>query len=210
MKKNYTLFLFLFSLLFAFQANAQSKRMVMIEEATQASCPPCATLNPALQNLVNANDGKVVFMGYQVWWPGFDPMYLDNPAEVDVRVGDYYGFAFAPQITMQGSFVTGGGDAGALGNLTQAKINAVANQDSEFDMALTAEIVNGELRVNGRVDATMDVSGNLRLRLAIIEHIIDIADAPGGTNGETEYHNVFKKFIGGTAGIDLADAWVVW
>jgi hypothetical protein len=208
MKKNYTALLFFFSMLLAVQGFSQSPRMVFIEEATQASCPPCAALNPALQARVNANPDKVVFMAYQVWWPGFDPMYLDNSAEVDVRVGEYYQYGFAPQIVMQGSFVTGSGDPGALGNLTQAKIDAINGETSEFDMVLDAAIENGILKVSGNVTATADVSGDLKLRIAIIEHVISIEDAPGGTNGETEYHNVFKKFIGGTDGFDLADAWV--
>ncbi len=207
MKKNYSLFFFIFSMFFAFQVNAQSPRMVLIEEATQASCPPCASLNPVLQDFVNTNSDKVVFLGYQVWWPGFDPMYLDNEEEVRERVGDYYGFGFAPQITMQGSFVTGGQNAGSIGNLNQAKIDAIGDEESEFDMAISAEIRNGELKVSGSVDATKDVSGDLRLRIAVVEHIIHISDAPGGTNGETEYHNVFKKFLGGPAGIDLENSW---
>lgn len=209
MKKNYSLFLFLFAMMFAMNTNAQSPRVALIEEATQASCPPCATLNPALQDMVNANEGNVVFLGYQVWWPGFDPMYEDNPAEVDERVGNYYDFAFAPQIKMQGSFVTGSGDPGSLGNLMQSQIDAVNADTSEFEMTLTAAIENGQLKIGGSVDAFMDVpmNGDLRLRIAIIEHVIYATDAPGGTNGETEYHNVFKKFVGGTEGIDIADMW---
>ena len=203
MKKNYTLFLFLFSMLFALQTNAQSLRMVFIEEATQASCPPCASLNPALQAKVNANPDNVVFLGYQVWWPGFDPMYEDNSGEVDERVGNYYDFAFAPQIKVQGSFI---GD-GSLGLFNQTHIDAIKADTAEFDITLNAEIVNGSLEITGSVDGTDDVSGDLRLRLAIIEHIIHKTDAPGGTNTETEYHNVFKKFIGGTDGITLADTW---
>ncbi len=208
MKKNYTALLFFFSMLLALQGFSQSQRMVFIEEATQASCPPCATLNPALQAKVNANPDKVIFLAYQVWWPGFDAMYLDNSVEVDERVGEYYGYGFAPQIAVQGSFVTGSGDPGSLGNLTQANIDAINAEVSEFDMTLNAVVIDGALSVTGSILANSGVTGDLKLRIALAEHEITKAQAPGGTNTETVYHHVFKKFIGGTDGIDLANSWV--
>lgn len=210
MKRFYFLFFSCVSMFLATQGNAQSPRMAFIEEATQASCPPCASLNPGLQQMVNANPDKVIFLAYQVWWPGFDPMFLDNPEEVVARVSGnegYYGFSFAPQIVMQGSFVTGGGDPGSLGNLTQQKIDDVYADTSEFDISLSAEIVDGKVKVTGSLDATADVSGYLRLRIVLAEHTILASDAPGGTNGETEYHHVFKKFFNGPEGTALASTW---
>ena len=207
MKKIYYLFLSAFALMLALQGFSQSPRMAFIEEATQASCGPCAALNPGLQDMVNANPDNVVFLAYQVWWPGFDPMFLDNTEEVQARVGDYYGYGFAPQIVMQGSFVEGSGDPGSLGNLTQGQIDAINGEMSEFDIHLNAEVVNSTLNITGDVTGTADASGDLRLRLVIAEHVIQASDAPGGTNGETEYHHVFKKFVNGPGGITLAPSW---
>ena len=201
------LFTFLaMGLLIALSTNltAQSQRMAVVEEATQASCGPCATYNPALQVLMNSNAENVIFLAYQVWWPGFDPMYLDNPEEVDKRVGNYYGYEFAPQAMIQGELAGGTGNLPAV---TQALIDECNAQASEFDMELSASIINGELQVTGSINATMAANGNFKLRLMIAEDIIYYEDAPGGTNGETEYHHVFKGFIGGSAGIDIADAW---
>lgn len=183
--------------LFFFQANAQTARMALIEEATQASCPPCATLNPGYQNTVNANPETTIFMAYQVWWPGYDPMFLDNPTEVADRV-NYYGIDGAPTVVTQGSIDN---------NFNQASINTATAGETEFAMELHAEIVNGVLNVTGSIDATMPANGDFRLRIALTEDLITIQDAPGGTNGETEYHHVFKKFITGSEGIDLADSW---
>lgn len=178
----------------AFQLNAQSPRMVMVEEATQASCPPCFSFNPGVIALVDANEESVVFLAYQVWWPGYDPMYLDNPDEVDIRI-PYYGITGAPSIVMQG--------ANNAQTFNQSQINSVHSQMSEFDMEIEASIVDGTMTVTGEIAATMAASGDLRLRIAIAESLISIEDAPGGTNGETEYHHVFKKFIGGAEGIQL-------
>lgn len=206
MKKIFTLLAICLTLSLTVDLSAQSQRMVFVEEATQASCPPCASQNPPLQALINANSDKVVFVGYQVWWPGFDPMYEDNPTEVQWRIGEYYtDITGAPNVKVQG---VSAADVPSSG-FTQNDINTINAEMSEFDLNLDATINNGMLEISGDATATMEASGDLRLRLIIIEHIITAEDAPGGTNGETEYHNVFKKFVNGPEGIDLADAWAV-
>ncbi|MBP6870867.1 MAG: hypothetical protein KBC43_02560 [Bacteroidales bacterium] len=50
--KTIYLTLFAFSFL-VFSVHSQSQRMVLIEEATNASCGPCASQNPAFDNLLN-------------------------------------------------------------------------------------------------------------------------------------------------------------
>ena len=206
--KNRTFFLSFLSMLFAFQIDAQSQRIVFIEEATQASSITSASANPALHAKVNSNLDKVVFMAYHASWPGFDPMYSDNEAEIDERIS-YYNFSFVPQIAVQGNLAAGSSPLGSLENLTQSQIDAINGEISEFNIIMDTEINNNELKVTGSVEATAEVSGDLRLRLAIIERVIHSTDAPGGTNGETKYLNVFKKFINGPTGIDLENAWAV-
>ena len=73
MKKAFTIYclaLFVFGL----TTNAQTTRLVLAEEFTQASCPPCASQNPAFNNILNTNGTKVVAIKYQTSWPGVDPM----------------------------------------------------------------------------------------------------------------------------------------
>lgn len=193
----------LFTLLFLLslvQVNAQTARTALVEEATQASCPPCATFNPQVQALVNDNAENTIFMGYQVSWPGFDQMNLDNPTEVAARVS-YYGITGAPSIVVQGTNFEQ--------TFNQSQLNNATADESEFAITLNAEVVLGELIVTGNVEATLAASGDFKLRIALLEDLITIEDAPGGTNGETEYHHVFKKFLGGSAGISLANEWAV-
>ena len=186
----------------ALQLDAQVARKAFVEEATQASCPPCASFNPGVQALLNDNTETTIFIGYQVWWPGFDQMYLDNPSEVDDRI-NYYGVTAAPSILVQGTNYEQ--------TFNQSQINNVTDQESEFSLDIAAEVVNGEVIVTGNIEAVLEASGDLKLRIALVEELITIEDAPGGTNGETEYHHVFKKFIGdgGADGIALADNWMV-
>ena len=208
MKKLFTLLL-VFSIFFGLTqtVDAQSQRMVVVEEATNASCPPCASQNPPLQALLNQNTDKAIFIAYQVWWPGYDAMYLDNQPDVDWRIGDYYtDITGAPNIKIQGT-----SSADLPSALTQNVIDGIHGEMSEFDITMSASIDNGVLNINGTIDgtATYDAAGDLRLRLVVTEDVIYNEDLVQiGTNGETEFHHVFKKFVGGTDGLDLADNWV--
>ncbi|MDA0972144.1 MAG: T9SS type A sorting domain-containing protein [Bacteroidetes bacterium] len=204
MKKLFTFSLSLF--LLGSVASAQSNTMVMVEEGTQASCGPCASQNPGFDALLAANDDKVVVLKYQTWWPGFDQMYLDNEAEVIARV-NYYGFNGVPTGLVNGATIANdcGFYAGAPACLSQAEIDAAHAVISPLTMDISAEVVNGILLVTGSITADADLSGTLRLLIALTEQEIQYADVPGGTNGETEYYHVMKKFVGGTAGITLAN-----
>ncbi len=205
----------IFTLLFAFFVTAslltaQSNRVVMVEEGTQASCPPCASQNPAFDALLDANADKVVVLKYQTSWPGFDQMNLDNPTEVQDRV-DYYSFEGVPSGYVNGVAVADDCNAyaGAPICLAQGEIDAAYSETSAFDMAIEAytDETNTILTIMGSVTATADVSGDLRLRVALTEKTIYAYDVPGGTNGETSFHHVLKKFIGGSMGFDLEDNW---
>ncbi len=189
---------------------AQSPKMVMVEEGTQASCGPCASQNPDFDALLDANSTKVVVLKYQTSWPGFDQMNLDNPTEVADRVA-YYNFGGVPTGIVNGveiaddcSFYTG-----APACLDQAEIDAANTGTSDFDLDISAELNDGILEISGSVTATTAVAGDLKLRIALTEQTITSADAPGGSNGETEFHHVLKKFIPGSAGIALSNSWNV-
>ncbi|MEL7220085.1 MAG: T9SS type A sorting domain-containing protein [Bacteroidota bacterium] len=200
MKKLFTLTLTMALLVFSIASlDAQTPRKALAELVTQASCPPCASNNPITVATINANPDDAILLAYQVWWPGFDPMYLDNPEEVRDRV-EYYGVTGAPTVTVQGTT-----DAG--GNLSQVDVNNATSTMSEFAMDLEASILNGVINVTGTISTSMAASGDFRLRVALAEDLITIQDAPGGTNGETEYHHVFKRFFGGSEGVDLQDDW---
>ncbi|HNQ83124.1 MAG TPA: hypothetical protein PKM34_05735 [Bacteroidales bacterium] len=71
--KTIYLALFAFSFL-VFSVHSQSQRMVLIEEATNASCGPCASQNPAFDNLLNQNRDILTAIKYHWYFPGYDPM----------------------------------------------------------------------------------------------------------------------------------------
>lgn len=189
---------------------SQSAKMVFIEEGTQASCGPCASQNPDFDALLDANTDKAIVLKYQTSWPGFDQMNLDNPGDVSNRVS-YYGINGVPTAMINGVYISDDCNAyeGAPACLDQAEIDDANVTPADFDITFTAEIVNGELIVAGTVLANATVTGDLMLRIAIAEQTIDYADVPGGTNGETTFHHVLKKFIPSADGIALANSWVM-
>ena len=87
-------------------ATAQTQRTVLLEHFTQASCGPCATNNPLVKAYLDATSTPVVPIKYQTSWPGFDPMNLHNPTDVQTRV-TYYGVTGVPDIVIDGNVAQG-------------------------------------------------------------------------------------------------------
>ncbi|HKK89246.1 MAG TPA: hypothetical protein VJ917_10370, partial [Saprospiraceae bacterium] len=54
-------------------AFGQTQRTVLLEEFTNASCPPCEAQNPDYNALIEANRDRIVSIKYQTSFPGYDP-----------------------------------------------------------------------------------------------------------------------------------------
>ncbi|MFT7299534.1 MAG: thiol-disulfide isomerase/thioredoxin, partial [Sphingobacteriales bacterium] len=94
---------------FAATAFGQGQRLVLLEHFTQASCGPCATYNPAVEELFNENNRetqKIIAVKYQTSWPGTDPMYTHNPQDPNARVS-YYGVSGVPNSVIDGNHYNG-------------------------------------------------------------------------------------------------------
>jgi len=183
-------------------------RMVLVEHFTQASCGPCATQNPALKTLLDANPTKVVALKYQVSWPGYDPMYLQNPTEVDARV-QYYGVTGVPNSVMDGS---GPGSPGTI--VTQSTINNRYNTAAPLNLTASHQWTPGYDSIQigifianaGTSTVTSGAAGSLKLHVAIVEEEINYPSAPG-SNGETSFYQVMRKMVPNQSGTTLADTW---
>ncbi len=208
MKKIFTIAFAAVMFFYANVAFGQSQRLVFVEEFTQASCGPCASQNPAFDALLASNPDKVVVLKYQTSWPGYDPMHEDNPAEVNTRV-DYYGVNGVPNGMVDGVGITN--DCNyydwAPACLDQSEIDARYAVESPFDITITAEADASEMMVEITVACTQDVSGSsLKLRGALAETVISWDSSPG-SNGETEFNHIMKKFFTTTAGEALEADW---
>jgi hypothetical protein len=192
-------------------AGAQSQRLVLVEEFTQASCGPCAAANPQFNSLLSANTTKVVPIKYQVNWPGVDPMNAQYPA-VSSRV-NYYSVSSVPYALMDGEAVTGQSYTGYPNNLSQASINnEYAVVTSPFDLAVE-HVLNANqdsvfITVHATATQAYAITTALRLHTVLIEKHIHFATAPG-SNGERDFYNVVRKMIPGTGGTGITNNWTV-
>ncbi len=185
-------------LVFAFAFSAQYRRIALLEEATNASCGPCAANNPNLQEFFEHSFGGVISVRYHAWWPGSDPMYSHNSAENRARI-QYYGINGVPGYTMDGVFKGVPGDP----NTMRAEMEADLAEGSPvwIDIDRTASedsvIFSVKIIVGNNVEST-----NLKLRNAIIERR-KVYSSPPGSNGERIFNDVFRKMLPNTDGENL-------
>ncbi|HWA07684.1 MAG TPA: hypothetical protein VG961_14130 [Ignavibacteria bacterium] len=59
----------------ASSTNSQFVRKVLFEEATNASCGPCAANNPYLKAYLDEKGDSIIAIKYHASFPGIDPMY---------------------------------------------------------------------------------------------------------------------------------------
>jgi hypothetical protein len=187
-------------------ANAQSQRLVLFEEFTQASCGPCAATNPGLNALLQANPSKVTSIKYQTSWPGTDPMNAQNPTEVQTRV-DYYSVTGVPNGEEDGNVFN---DHPAY--YTQDNIDNEYAVASPFTIDLSHSLYSNDdsVLITCKIKCTqaLTVTGPLVCHVVLTEEQIKFATAPG-TNGEKEFYNVMRKMIPSDQGTTLANTWAV-
>jgi hypothetical protein len=174
----------------------QARRIVLIEEATNASCAPCAANNPKLQAFFSNYFGGVISVRYHAWWPGYDPMYQLNISDNTARI-NYYSVSGVPNYMMDGVNYGVPGDPAAmatqmwqnLGNPSPVKI--VVEDD------IDADTVRANITLIGLAQVSQ---GMLHLRTAVIERKIEYASPPG-TNGERVFPDVMRKLLPDANGI---------
>ena len=193
--------------LFSVAAFGQN-RLVLVEHFTQASCGPCASQNPALKTLLDANATKVVALKYQTSWPGVDPMNAANPTEAAARV-QYYGVTGVPNSVMDGS---GPGSPGTI--VTTTTINNRYNTAAPLNLSASHQWTAGYDSIQigvyvanaGTAIVASGAAGSLKLHVAVIEEDINYPSAPG-SNGETVFYQVMRKMVPDASGTTMADSW---
>jgi hypothetical protein len=181
---------------------AQTQRLVLSEEFTGETCPPCATYNPAFNALLNANPTKVVSIKYQNDIPSVGPqIYKYNTVDVEARQ-TYYTNGSSPSVHVDGG-------AGTHPNsVTQTTINNRYAVPSNFSMTATHTLSPGldsiYARVVVRAAQTITAMSSLYLQIVVIEREIWGYTSP---NGESSYEGVLRKMLPTAAGTLLQANW---
>lgn len=174
-------------------AYSQVDRIPMIEHFTQASCPPCASQNPVLQQTLTTweNGGnEYVKVAHQTSWPGTDPMYSAFPAGPDARV-TYYGVSGVPNTSLNGAATDAPNTA-----VTAATLATASQIQTAYDITVTQSWQDANT-----VDVTVaieNVTGSAvsdadRLYITMYEAEVDYTGAAPGTNGEEVFYNVMRE-----------------
>lgn len=212
MKKIFTLVTLAGACSFSF---AQSQRLVLVEEFTQASCGPCASQNPAFNALLGSNTTKAISLKYQTSWPGVDPMNAQNPSQVATRVS-YYNVSGVPHGVTDGTAIANDCSAyvGAPACMSQTDIDNEYAVPSPFDIVLshTMSADYDSIYITCTITASQAVSttqaNGMKAHIALVEREINFTTPPG-TNGETEFFNVMRKMLPSDQGTTLPDSWTV-
>ncbi len=184
----------LFLVTFTFSQSAKDDyftKKQLFEVFTSATCPPCAGVNPVIDNLLNNNQGNYSLIKYQVNWPGNgDEYYLTETGE---RV-DYYHINSVPTIQINGFYSS------------VSHINQTAFDDSASLTTPLSIEVSGDITEDWNFTSTVkllskeNLSEGLKLHIMLVERV---TTGNVGTNGETEFHNVIMAYITPPQGLTL-------
>lgn len=205
---------------------AQTPRMVLYEEFTGETCPPCAATNPGLNALLSSptNTPKIIPIKWQVPIPSAPTntwsLYQTNKTEIDYRWqsgnGNYgYNPAInsAPSSKIDGQEATFfGANSGHPADLTNGVIATAQSYTSAFSISVnrawdaTCSSVN--LTISIVASANFTSTGALKLRTVMVERLIQFSVQPG-TNGETTFEDAaIKSFPSIQAGTPMASTWL--
>lgn len=194
MRRYHLLFLVFVGALLVASACFPARRVVLIEEVTNAGCGCARGLDPGLDSLLAWHGHEsVVCIRYNGWWPWpYDQLYLDNPAEIEARV-NYYGITAMPSVVIDGEVLPRICDAipvpaiceERIGVPSPLKVVAVDSRDAD------------SFYVNVTVIAEEDPQADsLALRVAVVEDSI-YYEAPNTLN----YHDhTFRTMLPDTDG----------
>ncbi len=161
-----------------------TQRYNLFETFTSSTCPPCVPANTNMEQIFGNNPGEYVSLKYQMSWPGTgDPYYTLE----GLTRRQYYGISAVPWMLIDGGWNQNGN------SLTQGIFDQYQAIPAFVDLTANYSISGQTVSVDVEIDPLANVnSNNLRLFIAIKEKL---TTQNVKTNGETEFHNVFKKFV---------------
>lgn len=198
--KKQLLILALTSLLGA--GTAQTTRTVLYEEFTGENCGPCASTNPGLNTLLNANASKIISIKWQVDIPSAPTatwsLFQTNKTEIQWRAYTYgYAVSSAPSGRIDGQSQTVfGATSDHPGYLTQGIINSAQAMTSPFSISMLRSWDPGFTTMTATISITaaqnFTCTGPLIFRTVMVEKMIHFTSAPG-TNGEKDFEFAARK-----------------
>ena len=183
-------------LLYPAQSQSQYKRVFLIEEGTNASCPPCAAQNPFYESYLSKphNEELLIPIMWHANFPGRDVMNAANPTMHNTRIS-YNGISGVPMVRVNGRSpaASGSGYAGAPSD-TVGIYNLIASMPQTSPMEITVEQVQTADKISAEVTIkSTEKFESKKLYTAIVEGTHYYANA--GTNGEKNFAHVARQMM---------------
>ncbi len=176
------------------EAQVLPTRYPTLELVTNTPCPICANQNPGLFTRLQTYEGQYHLIGFYPGKPYVSCIFYNaNKPENDARWAHYQGEIFGtPTVVINGI------DFKSSNGVTNSVLEDITGGTSWLEV--TVEETSGASRT---VDIILeDHEGSAttgKLFAVAVEKIIQY-NAP---NGETLHHNVFRKFLTPTDGVDI-------
>jgi len=172
------------------QSSYSSDRVVLMEQFTSTTCPPCVPANQYFDNWIKsyANKDRVAIIKYHMYWPspGNDPYYHANPTENLARK-NYYSVSSVPHARIDGT-INGGS---SYSNWPSLIINQMS-VPSQFTIDINGDLnstTGGTLSIVVTSDNNPIPTGTLVLQTLVVENELNYT----GTNGDPVHHQVMRK-----------------
>ncbi len=177
----------------------QTQRIVLLEEATNASCGPCAYYNPGLQKFYSQHFGGVISVRYHAWWPGSnDPMYLSAKNDCINRI-HYYNINGVPNYVMDGKLEGVPASISAM----QSQMEKRLAIPSPLKLHVKANFTDDSVKIHITLVPVDTVrAAKLYLRVAITQRMVNYFNPPG-TNGEKNFAEVLRQMLPSAMGTSL-------
>ncbi len=177
-----------------------ARRVVLVEQATNAGCGCARVLDPGMDSLFTRyGDEAIVCIRYNGWWPWeYDAIYLDNPVEIEARI-DYYGMTEMPTVMIDGEHNPRACDANSL----PARFEERFAVSSPLKVVASGSMDIDSFYVDVTVIAEEDPQADmLNLRVAVVEDSI-YYDAP---NTKKYGRYTFSTMVPSTDGLAFSIA----
>jgi hypothetical protein len=171
-------------------------KLQLLEEFTSSSCPPCATYNAQLHEILFDDDyiGKYSLIRYQMNWPYLGDYYNEDGG---IRRA-YYDVDAIPYVVRNGNIEEGNNGF----TVTQDKFESLLDEETYLAIDAMGYYNGNTITINAKISSRIDKSSDLVAQIAVFEYT---TEENVSINGETEFYNVMMKMLPDASGTSLND-----
>ena len=168
-------------------------RTLLLEAFSSSTCGPCVDGNNNLMQVLDEFEGSYALIKYQMNWPGLGDAYYTAEGGVRRYFYNVYG---VPHLNVDGpAFVI---NPSLLTKVHLTNLQEIPSvMELNVDYFVEGQTVYATAEINSTINFTDE---EIRLFMAVVE---TVTYNNSGQNGETEFHQVMKKFLPDANGIEI-------